>query len=182
MSRARSSTSSCSALLFLVGCGYHAVYGHESEKLHVHLERAPVADAAAADEVVSGAREALAREGALAGGEGYPRLCIEVLRIDETSEAIVADNGSPRASATRHAVVARAWVETAPGSYERDTGDVRGEDMNRTNDTAVQDALASLDQTRAVARRLGRRLALRAIGHPTSSDSLGRDPAQLPQP
>jgi len=167
--------------LVLLSCGYRAVYANETEKLHVHLDRAPVADAAAADEVLSGAREQLAREGALAAGEGYPRLVIEVLRIDEQSEAIGAE-GAPRASSTRRAVVARAWVEKSPNVTERDTGDVRSEDLSSVRDSPIADELASLDASRAAARRLGRRLALRALGHPTSSDGLGREPARVPQP
>jgi len=172
------------ALFFaaFVSCGYHAVYAENAEKLHVHLERAPVADAAAADEVVSGARETLAREGALASGDGYPRLSIEVLRIDETSDAIGSVNNAPHAGSSRRAVVARAWIESSPGEKERDTGDVRAEDLAAAQTTAAQDEIASLGALRAVARRLGARLALRVLGHPTASEDLGRDPSQVPQP
>jgi hypothetical protein len=147
------------------------------------LSRAPVADAAAADEVISGAREQLAREGALASGDGYPRLEIEVLRIDETSAGIVSDGTNPHASGTYRAVVARAWiVDRAGAEPTRDTGDVRAEDLAAVQAGAVGDELAAIDGARAVARRLGRRIALRVLGHPTSSDGLGREPAQLPQP
>jgi hypothetical protein len=173
-------------VFLLAGCGYRAVYGNEATRLHVQLGRAVIADAVAADEVLAGAREALAREGSLAQGEGYPRLVIEVLRIDETSEAITsvsAPGGTlPRAASVRRAVLARAWVETSPGTRERDTGDVRSEDLVAVRDAPVADELASLDASRAAARRLGRKLALFALGHPTASEGLGREPAQVPQP
>lgn len=169
---------------WVVGCGYHAVYGgNVEEKLHVHLARAPVADAAAADEVVSGAREQLAREGALASGDGFPRLEIEVTRIDETSAGVLSDGTQPHASGTYRAVIARAWIVTREGADRtRDTGDLRTEDLAAAQTSAVADELAAMDGARAVARRLGRRIALRALGHPTSSDGLGREPAPLPQP
>ena len=71
----------CQALALLTAaCGYHAVYSGEQEHLRVVLRRSLVPDAVASDEVVSGLRETLAREGALAAGEGYPRVEVEVLR------------------------------------------------------------------------------------------------------
>jgi hypothetical protein len=170
--------------LLVAHCGYHAVYGEGAEeKLHVRLSRAPVADAAAADEVVSGAREQLAREGALASGDGFPRLEIEVVRIDETSAGVLSDGTQPHASGTWRAVVARAWIVEREGADRtRDTGDVQTEDLAAVQGTAVADQLAATDGARALARRLGRRIALRVLGHPTSSDGLGRQPAPLPQP
>lgn len=170
--------------LFAVACGYRAVYGEPAEvKLHVHLERAIIADAVAADEVASGAREALAREGALAGGEGYPRLVVEVLRADERSDAIGVVGGAPRAAAVRRAIVARAWVQVRPdGAMERDTGDVRAEDLAATTATAtpIGSELGAEDDARAAARRLGRALALYALGHPIASGALGRTPDEAP--
>jgi len=172
------------ALLFLASCGYHAVYATPAEeKLHVRLARAPVAEAAAADEVLSGAREQLAREGALASGDGYPRLEIEVLRIDETSAGVLSDGINPHASGSYRGVIARAWVVPQEGAEAvRDTGDVRTDDLAAVQPNAVQDDLAAIDGARAAARRLGRRIALRVLGHPTSSDALGREPAHPPQP
>ncbi|HEY8086996.1 MAG TPA: hypothetical protein VIF09_04105, partial [Polyangiaceae bacterium] len=73
--------------LFTLSCGYHAAYG-AGGRLHVHVVRSMVPDAVAADEVASGVREELAREGALEAGDGYPRVEIEVLREDEQSEGV----------------------------------------------------------------------------------------------
>jgi hypothetical protein len=183
------------AALLLSGCGYHAVYGGETERLHVVLKRSLVADAVATDEVVSGVREALAREGALAAGEAYPRIEIEVLRSDEASDGIAAPvpasstappgapiNGGPRARATEVGLVARAClIRAAAGPCERDTGDVRamdlaGSDLSLGAPDVLSDAFHHRDALRDVGKRLGARLAGHILGRPTASDeSVGRE-------
>ncbi len=61
------------------------------------LVRTLVPDVVASDEVAAGVREELARSGALEGGEGYPRVEIEVLRADEASDGLAASGGpAPR--------------------------------------------------------------------------------------
>jgi hypothetical protein len=171
------------ALLLLAGCGYRALYAEsEGERIHVALARSFVANAAAADEVLSGAREQLAKEGALAPGDGYPRLEIEVLRTDESSEGVSAVAGAPRARATEVGMVARAWIVRAKDAPpERDTGDVHAMDVV-TLDTRLgqldprADALHHEDALRAVARRVGRRIALRVLGFPIAADEgIGRE-------
>ena len=170
-------------LLLVSGCGYHALYAApDGERIHVGLARSLVADAVATDEVLSGVREELARDGALAAGAGYPRLLVEVLRIDESSEGIAAVAGQPRARATEVGLVARAWlVRSADAAPERDTGDVRAMDLVGV-DTALtaldprRDALHHADAIRAVARRVGKRLAARILGHPVAVDEgIGRE-------
>jgi hypothetical protein len=177
--------------LLCAACGYHAVYGGaDGERVHVVLARSVVADAVAAGEVVSGVREELAREGALAAGDGYPRVEVEVTRIDETSDAIAAAGGAqggavPVARATDVGVVARAWVVRTPGGdEERDTGDVRAlvlAGATRANDEtgggvaapSAVDALRHDDAVRAAARLAGVRLARRILGRPAPEvDSL----------
>jgi hypothetical protein len=177
--------------LLCAACGYHAVYGGaDGERVHVVLARSVVADAVAAGEVVSGVREELAREGALAAGDGYPRVEVEVTRIDEASDAIAAASGGqggpvPVARATDVGVVARAWmVRTPGGAAERDTGDVRAlvlEGATRVNDEtggavaapSAVDALRHDDAVRAAARLAGVRLARRILGRPAPEvDSL----------
>jgi hypothetical protein len=165
-------------------CGYHAVYGGEgSERVAVVLVRGAVADSIAAGEVASGVREELARDGSLAAGSGYPRVEIEVTRIDEASEGIaVATTGAanatrvPLARGSEVGVVARAWVvQRAGGEHERDTGDVRAlvaagattsaEATGSADSTAI-DALRHDDAVRAAARMTGVRLARRILGRP----------------
>jgi hypothetical protein len=156
--------------VLVAGCGYQPLYAaNEGAKLHVHLSRSLVPDAAASDEVVSGAREQLAREGALAPGDGWPRVEIEVLRIDETSDAVSAPRGqnAPLARGTEVALVARAWIAPSPGAPpEHDTGDVSAHDLVGRSDVARADLFAHEDAARAVARRVGQRLALKVLGHP----------------
>lgn len=164
------------AVLLLSACGYRAVYGGVApERLHVRLHAAPVAGVVVADEVVSGARETLAREAALAPGDGWPALEIDVTRIDETSTGIAADPNGPLARASTRGVVARAWVVVSKNApAERDTGDLRAEETLAVQASAPADALAQEDAARAAARRLGRKLALRVLGHPAATESLGR--------
>jgi hypothetical protein len=148
----------------------------------VVIVRAGVADSMAAGEVASGVREELAREGALAAGSGYPRVEIEVTRIDEASDAIAAATGAtagtrvPQARATEVGVVARAWVvRGAGGERERDTGDVRAlvaegvtanTEATASADSTAIDALRHDDAVRAAARTTGVRLARRILGRP----------------
>lgn len=173
-------------------CGYHPLYGGETlTRLHVALLRSIVADEAATDEVLSGVREALAREGALAAGDGYPRVEVEVLRADEASEGIAAPSvamgsapgNGPRARATEVGLVARAYVVIERGGpLQRDTGDVRAMDLVATDVAlGVPDlraaAMHHVDALRLVAHRLGERLALYILGNPTAIDEgIGRDP------
>ena len=160
-----------------LSCGYRAVHAGEAPgRLHVVVVRSAVADAIAADEVASGVREELAREGALEAGEGYPRVEIEVLRTDEESEGIRATGAGPRARGTGVGVVARAWVSQAAGvEPERDTGDVEARetialDMNAGQADARANLFHHADATRAAARRLGHLLAERILGRPVASD------------
>ncbi len=167
----------------LTACGYHAVYagaGAASERLHVALARGAVADAVAADEVASGVREELAREGALAGGEGYPRVEVEVTRLDEASDAIQAAGSPParvpQARATEVGVVARAWLVRAEnGEHERDTGDVRVLLDAAPAASASADAFQHEDAMHAAGRRAGIRLARRILGAPTPGEDIESD-------
>jgi hypothetical protein len=165
------------------GCGYHAVYGDRpSFRLHVKLVRTLVPDVVASDEVAAGVREELARSGVLEGGEGYPRVEIEVLRADEASEGIAAASGPaprPVARSLDVGISARAWIVRAPDAApESDTGDLRAEDtiaVDETGQTGLHpdpraSALHYADALRAAARRLGRRLAYKVTGEPAASD------------
>jgi hypothetical protein len=158
------------------GCGYHPLHGGESEHMHVVLTQSKVPDAVASDEVLAGAREELARDGALAGGSGFPRCEIEVLREDEASEGIAsatdaAGQRTPVSRATRVGLVARAWVLRAPGGeHERDTGDVRAFATVAVAPDARSGAFRESDALRAAGHRLGRRLAARILGIPAPTD------------
>ena len=158
-------------------CGYAPVHtGVADEHLHVVLSMSRVPDAVASDEVLAGLREELARGGALASGDGYPRCEVEILRADESSEGIAATPDAagrlqPQSRATRVGLVARAWVLRAPGGdHERDTGDLRAFE---TVSVAVDSRAATFrhsDALRAAGRRVGQRLASRIMGLPSASD------------
>jgi hypothetical protein len=73
-------------------------------------------------------------------------------------------------------LVARAWIVAAPNApREHETGDVRAMDLAAPELHPVglgdaldarADALAHADALRAVARRIGARLARKVLGHP----------------
>lgn len=162
----------------VAGCGYHAVHGGDArERLRPSLGTIAIADAVAADEVLAGARETLAREGALGGG-GDPELVLDVTRIDESADSISAQGGAPSARGLTVAVVGRGLVqERAAHAVLRDTGDMRATVTRATPGDARADVFAHDDAVRAAARRLGRKLALRALGEPVASeDGEGRLP------
>ncbi|HEX4447960.1 MAG TPA: hypothetical protein VH044_14530 [Polyangiaceae bacterium] len=173
------------ACLLTCGCGYRAVYGSIREPpLHVKLVRTLIPDVVASDEVATGLREELAREGTLAAGEGFPRIEVEVLRADESSEGIAAGPGGPVARGTDVGIAARAWIVRAPGAPpESDTGDLRAEETIAVDETTGSagtepdpraSAFHEADALRAAARRLGRRLAYKVTGQPAASDDVNQ--------
>jgi len=169
--------------LLVAGCGYQPLYATPGgEALHVHLAKNQVASAMVAEEVVRGAREALLEDGALASGDGYPRLEIEVLRADELSEGIMRAPGDvPRARATDLAVIARAYVVRHAGAKaELDTGDVRAQDVSAVPGDPSRELWQREDALRSVARRLGKKLAARTLGHPTSGEPAGSEALSPP--
>jgi hypothetical protein len=160
----------------LAACGYRPVHsGAAQERLAVVRASSSIPDAVASDEVLAGVRDELARAGALAPGDGYPRCEVEILRADEASEGISAVTGpdgklSPASRATRVGLVARAWLARKPGEVERDTGDVRAfEDVSVAPDARAA-SFRQTDALRAAARRVGRRLGARILGFPAASE------------
>ncbi|MET0595924.1 MAG: hypothetical protein ABW133_24705 [Polyangiaceae bacterium] len=177
---------------FLTGCGYRPLYAGATTEEHFAVTGISplVADASVVAEVEAGMRSGLARAAVLRGGEGYPRVVVEVLRIDAQSEGIAAVPGGvqpievagipvtgsqaplrPLARGTRIGVLARAWVERAEGGpRERETGDLRTVDVMQVESDARLEALRLDDASRAAARRLGERLARRVLGEPEAPD------------
>jgi hypothetical protein len=158
-------------------CGYAALHtGVADEHLHVVLSTSRVPDAVASDEVLAGMRDELARGGALAAGDGYPRCEVEILRADEASEGIAATPDAtgrlePQSRATRVGLVARAWVLRAPGeARERDTGDVRAFETVAIASDSRAATFRHSDALRSAGRRVGQRLALRIMGLPSATD------------
>ncbi len=126
-----------------------------------------------AAEVVRGTTGALAKEGLLRAGDAssYPRVEVEVLRIDEAPNGIAASAGAPLGRGHEVAVIARAVLRTeASGEGHRDTGDVRGQVFVARAPTLSR-ADAELDAaTLAAARRAGRLLGESLAGHPIATE------------
>jgi len=166
------------ALALVASCGYRPLYGGErgDERFCVVGVSPLVADSAVVAEVEAGVRSGLAMGGGLRAGAGYPRVVVEVLRVDAASEGIRAvpvpgAPSSPLARGTRVGVLARAWLERVPGGpEERDTGDLRAADVMQVEPDARLEALRLDDASRASARRLGERLARRVLGEPDAPD------------
>ena len=175
----------------LVACGYRPLYGggQGEERFAVMGVTPLIADASVVAEVEAGVRAGLARAASLRGGGGYPRVVVEVLRLDTQSEGIAALPGGvrtpeiggvpigaagamqPLARGTRVGVVARAWLERAEGGpKERQTGDLRAVDVMQVEADSRLEALRLDDTSRAAARRLGERLARRVLGEPEAPD------------
>lgn len=158
------------------GCGYHAEYAGQrpSERLSVEAAPAKAPSAQALAALLAGARAELSRAGVLAAGQGYPKLRVELLRVDEEASGIGARNVGgttlPLARGSAVGVVARAWVEEDPGSPpSRDTGDLRRVERYATETDPRVEAVRNDEAVRAAARRAGEALARQILGEPEPS-------------
>jgi hypothetical protein len=157
----------------LTSCGYRAEYGGAGpeERLTVTAAPALVARPEAVQATLAGLRHELSAAGVLRPGAGYPRVVVEVLRVDELSAGIArqetAGGPVPLARGSAIGVVARAWVqERAGGPPARDTGDMRRVRAYATGGEAEIEAERHSAAIRAAARELGQALGRRLLGHP----------------
>jgi hypothetical protein len=155
-----------------VGCGYQAVYARPgSFHLSVGAGQILVPEVDAVQAALSGARAELAAAGRLAPASGYPRLAVDLLRVDEVSRGVHVQAGQPMASGMGVAVVVRGRVLLGPEQEATlDTGDVRravqlAGDADPRADSAVYD-----QAVRAAAERAGRAAARVAMGIPEPND------------
>ncbi len=162
------------ALVFFGGasCGYRPAYGERRPQERLTVVAAPpkIPRPSAVQAAVAGARARLSRAGVLTSGTAYPRLVIELVRIDEKSSGIQATRDAtgaraPLARGSHIAVVGRAWVEPGAGRAPlRDTGDMRRIERRGAAADPVAEAVLHDDAIRAAARRLGSSLAGRVLG------------------
>jgi hypothetical protein len=148
-------------------CGYRAALA-SAPSMHLSVVAVPFStpDVAAVDAVLGGAREELARAEALSSSP-YPRLVLEVTRVDELPASIAASGGQPLGRGASVGVTARGWVEErAEGPPLHDTGDVRRVETVEQGTESLGSAVAAADAVRAAARRTGRAVALRVLGRP----------------
>lgn len=139
--------------------------------MSVQLGQSLIPEPLAIQAAASGARAELAAAGRVTAGGGYPRLVIDVLRVDEVSRGIYAEQGQPSAGAMSIGVVVRGRVFTADNQDPAiDTGDLRravqviGDADARADSTARDVAL------RGAAERAGRAAARFAMGLPEPAD------------
>jgi hypothetical protein len=107
----------------------------------------------------------------LAGGATFPRLVLDVLRVDELSRGIHVQDGQPRASGMSIALTVRGRIFQAENQEARlDTGDLR-RSVQVTGDTDARADSAAYDEAlRSAAERAGRAVARIAMGIPEPND------------
>lgn len=157
-------------------CGYSAVYGGRPPEALLSVvaspQFTPETDAVAA--VLAGVRKELSKQGALKGGTSYPRLVIQVLRVDEEPLGIAvqpARDGQKVALARgmEMAVTARGWVvEREGGEPVTDTGDVRRSAGSASEAAPAIDLQARVMAIRAAGNEVGIALARRVLGEATA--------------
>ena len=159
-------------LLAVCGCGYQPVYGRQSSQpITVVVGQVVVPEPIAVQAALSAARSALATAGLLMQGATFPRLVIDVLRVDEGSRGVHVVAGQPRAGAMSVAVTVRARMVGAEGLEAGwDSGDVRrAVQMTGNVDPAADSANYDL-ALRSAAERAGTAVTRAALGIPEASD------------
>lgn len=160
--------------MLVSGCGYRAILAPPAQQhLSVQAGQMLVPEAITMQAALSGARGELAAAGQLGRDSEFPRLVLDVLRVDEGSRAIHVQEGQPAAGGMSVAVVVRARVYRAANQEPVvDSGDLRravqlsGDADPRVDSAAYDDAL------RGAAERAGRAAARAAIGLPEPADEL----------
>ena len=158
--------------MLAAGCGYHSLYGQSgTEPLSVQVGQVLIPEPMAAQAAASGVRAELAAAGKLASGTQFPRLVLDVLRVDELSRGIHVQDGQPHAAGMSIALTVRGRVFQAENQEPRlDTGDLRrsvqlsGDSDPRADSAAYDTAL------RSAAEHAGRAVARIALGIPEPNE------------
>jgi hypothetical protein len=155
-----------------MSCGYRPAYGGERPGIRLYVDPAGqrVAQPAAVHQALAGVREELAHAGVLAPGRGYPRVIVEVVRVDERGTGTApAAQDLPLARGTAVGVVIRAWVQSKPGGpAERDTGDVRRVSYVAAGVRANVDSNSYQQALQAASRRAGKAAGRLLMGEPVA--------------
>ena len=152
---------------FAGGCGYGPARDLSPARgaLSVAAGEALVPDAQAREDVATGARAMLARRGALSAAS-YPRMVVELLRVEEATSGIVDRGGEPVGRGVVISLTGRAFLQGRPGGPEEaDTGWVRVSGGVESGLEIRADTLHRDDSVRGLARRLGEALAERVLGY-----------------
>jgi len=155
----------------LVGCGYQSVYSQPAtQKVSVQVGQVLIPEPLAAQAAASGARSELAAAGLLSSS-GFPRLVLDVLRVDELSRGIHVQDGQPRAGGMSVALTVRGRVFQAENQEPRlDTGDVRRSVQVSGDADPRVDSAAYGAALRSAAENAGRAVARAALGIPEPND------------
>ncbi|MDF3071540.1 MAG: hypothetical protein K0R38_7141 [Polyangiaceae bacterium] len=154
----------------LAGCGYQPAYASGA---HYSVVAGDVRTAQfeAGQAALSGVRAELAAAAA-AGGPEYPRVVVEVLRVDERSIGVrntIED--VPLARGSEVVVVGRARLLEAPNAAATfDTGDMSRAAQFASGSTPSEDAAARSRAVRDAARSLGKALGRSILGLPEPAE------------
>jgi hypothetical protein len=159
------------SLLAGLSCGYHPLYAERPTVLSVVAGELLVPEFNATQAALSGAKSELAAARRLAEGGGFPRLVIDLLRVDEVSRGIHVQGGLPVAGSMSIAVVVRGRVLAGPDQdAELDTGDLRRASQTAGSSNVRADSVAYDNAIRSAAERAGRAAARAVLGIPEPSD------------
>jgi hypothetical protein len=156
----------------IAGCGYQPAYAPTAgPAISVGIGQTLVPDVSAAQAALGAARAELAASGRLSVTPSFPRLMLDVLRVDEVSRGVHVESGQPKASGMGVGVVVRGRLLDAPDQPPAlDTGDVRrAVQLSAAGDPRTDSALHD-EATRAAAERAGRAVARIALGIPEPAD------------
>ncbi len=151
------------------GCGYRSAYAPASSpRLSVAAAPMKTPHFEALEAALSGVRAGLSQAGSLEPGSGFPRVVVEVLRVDELPTGIAASGegqSPPLARGSAVGVVARAWIVEGPTKKPvNDTGDVRRVESVAQGAEPMASEYAYASAVRSAARRVGEALARRILG------------------
>jgi hypothetical protein len=153
-----------------LGCGYRPVYGGTGgPRYEVVTGRVATSSFEAAEQAAAGVRSELQPAGAL--GSGFPRVVVEVLRVDERSIGVSSMGNTPLARGTEIVVVGRAHVlERSDAAPSHDTGDLSRAAQYAAGSSPAADSAARSRAVRDAARSLGKALGRALLGLPEPAE------------
>jgi hypothetical protein len=158
-------------ILATSGCGYRAAYGSsDARRYGVVAGHYATSSFEAVQAAVGGVRSELSAAGAL--GHGFPRVVVEVLRVDERSIGVGStSNGTPLARGSEIVVVGRAQVfESESGPATSDSGDISRAAQYASGATPSANATARAQAVRDAARAVGKALGRAVLGLPVPAE------------
>lgn len=155
----------------VAGCGYQPVYSSQSGR-HYEVVAGHYATSSfeAVQVATAGVRSELGAAQAL--GSGFPRVVVEVLRVDERSIGVgSADGERPLARGSEIVVVGRAQVFQSEGAaVVVDTGDLSRAAQFASGASPSADAARRARAVRDAARTLGKALGRAVLGLPEPAE------------